>query len=37
MGRERQSSGMAPAFAELQAEVEALLAQINGYAVDPQS
>jgi HPt (histidine-containing phosphotransfer) domain-containing protein len=37
MGREPQSRGMAPTFAELQAEVEALLSQINGYAVDPQS
>ena len=37
MGRERQSRDMAQAFAELQAEVEALLSQINGYAVDPQS
>ena len=37
MGREPQSRGMAPAFAELQAEVEALLSQINSYAVDPQS
>jgi hypothetical protein len=37
MGREPQSRGMAPTFAELQAEVEALLSQINSYAVDPQS
>jgi HPt (histidine-containing phosphotransfer) domain-containing protein len=37
MGRERESRGMAQAFAELQAEVAALLSQINGYAVDPQS
>jgi HPt (histidine-containing phosphotransfer) domain-containing protein len=37
MGRERQSRGMAQALAELQAEVEALLSQINGYDVDPQS
>lgn len=37
MGRERHSDGMKRAFAELQAEVEILLSQINQYAIDPQS
>ena len=37
MGRDRQSDGMKQAFSELQAEVEALLAQINRYPIDSQT
>jgi HPt (histidine-containing phosphotransfer) domain-containing protein len=37
MGRGRESDGMKQAFVELQAEVEALLAQINRYPIDSQS
>jgi HPt (histidine-containing phosphotransfer) domain-containing protein len=37
MGRDRQSNGMKQAFAELQAEIEALLLQINRYPIDSQT
>lgn len=35
MGRDRQSDGMEQAFAELRAEIEALVSQINEYAINP--
>jgi HPt (histidine-containing phosphotransfer) domain-containing protein len=36
MGRGRESDGMNHGFAELQAEVDALLAEINRYPIEPQ-
>jgi HPt (histidine-containing phosphotransfer) domain-containing protein len=37
IGRDRQSDGGSQAFADLQIELDALLSQINGYAIDSQS
>lgn len=36
MGRDYHTDGLKPAFAELQAEVQALLSQINKYAIAAQ-